>query len=194
MSASQPMSATKAQRLANELAAQIKAAPPKVRVVRLGRAGWSGRYFPKSGTVMVRFGRRRCAGKRCDPDMKRELLAHELAHWATRVRFCGETRVRARKSLADQRAEKSLIQYAKRAFKKQTGRAMTKREQRTLKKQLAQKFAPRRARTCKSYRGEHNEKFYNVLDGVQKFFGNSRFKARTLESRAGYKPPPDYQR
>ncbi len=188
------MKRTQPHRIAAELAKQIKATPPKVRVVKLGRAGWSGRYFPKSGTVMVRFGRRRCRqtthGTTCDPDMERELLAHELSHWATRVRHCGQERVRARKTIAQQRSERAIIAAVKKSVRKRTGRAMTKQELAKLKKQLS----PRRARTCKSYRGEHNAKFYSVLDKVQRFFGNSKARARTLEARAGYKPPRDYQR
>lgn len=136
---------------------------------------------------MVRFGRRRCAGTKCDHDMKRELLAHELAHWATRVRYCGETRTRSR---AMMKAERAALTKDIRAIERRIGRKLTKTERRKFKRQLA----PKRARTCKSYRGEHNQKFYGVLDRVQRYFGNSKQRARALEARAGYRPPPDYQR
>jgi hypothetical protein len=139
---------------------EIGATPPGVRVVKLRRAGWSGRYFPKSGTVVVRVGKRRCVGAQCDPDLRRELLAHELSHWAARVKHCGEERARARKYNSSGQPRKSK----------------------------------KRARTCKSYKGEHNAKFYKVLDRVNKFFKNSKWRAKLLEKRAGYHPPPEYMR
>lgn len=112
---------------------------------------------------MVRYGKRKCVTGRCDPDLQRELLAHELAHWATRVKHCGEERVKARaqvKGKASSRSSKTR----------------------------------KRARTCPAYRGEHNPRFYQVLDWIQKKLGNSPERARILEKRAGYKPPSHYMR
>lgn len=102
--------------------------------------------------MVVRNGKSRCVGHRCDPNLERELLAHELGHWLTRVRHCGEERVRVR------------------------GKLKT------------------RAKTCKAYQGEHNHKFYRVLDRIQKYFKNSRYRAKLLEARAGYRPPRNYLR
>jgi hypothetical protein len=44
------------------------------------------------------------------------------------------------------------------------------------------------SRVC-MYRGEHDRRFYNVLNKVHKHLGTKRSAARELESRAGYHPP-----
>jgi hypothetical protein len=44
------------------------------------------------------------------------------------------------------------------------------------------------SRVC-SYQGEHDKRFYNVLNKVHKQIGTKKQDAKELESRAGYHPP-----
>jgi len=76
------MKQTEAQKIANAIARRMGARPPRVRVRRLRRSGWSGRYIPERGEVLVQYGRER------GPSLRKTLLAHELAHWASRVVYC----------------------------------------------------------------------------------------------------------
>jgi hypothetical protein len=159
------MTKKQAQKIANALARRIGASPPRVRVVHIKREGWSGRYYPKTGIVVVRYGQQRqCVSAKCPPDLRRSLLAHELAHWATRVKHCGEERSRARAAMGKRST---------------TGRRSKVKGR-------------KKARTCPAYRGEHNSKFYAVLEKIHRWLGNPRASARALESRAGYRPPYGY--
>lgn len=47
------------------------------------------------------------------------------------------------------------------------------------------------AKNC-SYRGQHDKRFYGVLNKIHKKLGTSKEKARMLESKAGYNPPKDW--
>jgi hypothetical protein len=47
------------------------------------------------------------------------------------------------------------------------------------------------AKNC-SYRGQHDKRFYGVLNKIHKKLGTSRENAKMLESKAGYNPPPDW--
>ena len=49
----------------------------------------------------------------------------------------------------------------------------------------------RAAKNC-SYRGQHDKRFYGVLNKIHKRLGTSKEKARMLESKAGYNPPHDW--
>jgi len=46
-----------------------------------------------------------------------------------------------------------------------------------------------RAKSSCSYKGQHDKRFYNVLNQIHKKLGTPKENARALESRAGYKPP-----
>ena len=131
------MKQRQAQGLVNGLARWMGIRAPEVRLKKLKRPGWSGRYHPSKVKISVRYGR-----DKSGPDLERELVGHEFAHGATREVYCGGQGKRA-------------------------------------------------AKNC-SYRGQHDKRFYGVLNKIHKKLGTSKEKARMLESKAGYNPPHDW--
>jgi hypothetical protein len=131
------MKQRQAQGVVDGLARWMGIRAPAVRLKKLKRPGWSGRYHPNSVKISVRYGR-----DRNGPDLEKPLIGHEFAHGATREIYCGGQGKKATKG-------------------------------------------------C-SYRGQHDKRFYGVLNKIHKKLGTSREKAKMLESKAGYNPPHDW--
>jgi hypothetical protein len=102
-----------AQRIADRIARLMGARKgPRVKLAKLNREGWSGRYDPKSVAVHLKYNQ-----GRNEPDLHKTLLSHELAHWGARLVYC-KGNVKAKKCSYKGQHDKRFYKVLKPIHKK----------------------------------------------------------------------------